>query len=98
MYLILLTYIRPADEVAAARPAHREYLDGLYAGGKLVCSGPRDPATGGVILARVDTEEEVQKIVADDPFFVDGIATYEVVRFQPVKYDPAFAPFIDSAS
>lgn len=98
MYLILLTYIRPADEVAAARPAHREYLDRCYAQGKLVCSGPRDPATGGVILARVDTEEEAQKIIADDPFFVDGVATYEAIRFQPVKYDPAFAPFIYAAS
>lgn len=98
MYLILLTYIRSADEVAAARPAHREYLDRCYAAGKLVCSGPRDPATGGVILARVDTEEEVQRIIADDPFFVDGVATYEAVRFQPVKYDPAFAPFIDAPS
>ena len=98
MYLILLTYIRPADEVAAARPAHREYLGTLYDQGKLVFSGPQDPPRGGVILARVDTEEEVQRIIAADPFFTDGVATYEAIRFTAVKYDPAFAPFVDAAS
>ncbi len=88
MYLILTRYVKPVEEVDAAIPAHRAYLDGLYASGKLLCSGPRVPRTGGVIVALVDSEVEATKIVADDPFFTGGIAEYDLVRFEPVKHAP----------
>lgn len=98
MFLILLNYLKPIEEVERATPAHRAYLDTLYAQGKLVCSGPRVPRTGGVILANVDTELEASKIVADDPFFTEGVAEYDLVRFDVVKHDPRFASFLEGAA
>lgn len=98
MYLILLHYVSPAEVVDEHRPAHRAYLDTLYAAGKLVFSGPRDPLVGGVILACTDDEEEVQRMIEGDPFNRHGVAVFEPVRFQPVKHAPAFAPFVVAAS
>jgi uncharacterized protein YciI len=97
MFVVLLKYIKPIEEVERLRPAHREFLDTLYARGKLVVSGPREPQTGGVIIANVDSEVEAMKMIVDDPFFVEKVADYELVRFTPTKHDPRFAPFLNAA-
>jgi uncharacterized protein YciI len=98
VFVILMKYLVPIEEVEANTADHRAYLDTLYARGKLVCSGPREPRTGGVVIANVATDLEAMKIVADDPFFERKIAEYEVVRFNPVKSDPRFAPFLGAGS
>ncbi|HET6229427.1 MAG TPA: YciI family protein [Longimicrobiaceae bacterium] len=94
MFIVLLNYVKPIADVEAHTPAHRAYLDRHYASGRLICSGPRVPRTGGVLLARGDDEAELRALLADDPFQVHGIAEYELIRFQPGKHDPAFAPFL----
>ena len=97
MYVILLRYLKPIEEVERATPAHRAYLDTLYAAGKLVCSGPREPRTGGVMIANVDTDRAVSEIIAEDPYFTEGIAEYEPIRFNVRGHDPRFAPFLAPA-
>ncbi|HEU0051938.1 MAG TPA: YciI family protein [Longimicrobium sp.] len=97
MFVIVLKYLVPIEEVEANTPDHRAYLDTLYAKGKLVCSGPREPRTGGVIIANVATQVEAMKIVADDPYFERRIADFDVIQFDPVKSDPRFAPFLGTA-
>ncbi|HYJ80367.1 MAG TPA: YciI family protein [Longimicrobiaceae bacterium] len=98
MFVLLLKYLKPLEEVDAHLPAHREFLDRCYREGKLICSGPREPRTGGVILADVDSELEAMKIVVEDPFFTHKVAEYELVRFTPNRYDPRFAAFVDSSA
>lgn len=57
LYLIPLTATCPAKEVAAHVAEHRAYLHRTYAEGRFIVSGPRAPATGGVILARAASED-----------------------------------------
>ena len=98
MFLLLSKYIKPLDEVERLLPEHRAFLDRFYREGKLVCSGPRDPRTGGVILADVDSEVEAMKIVVEDPFFTEKVAHYELVRFTITRSDPRFAAFVEGAA
>ena len=98
MFLMLLKYVKPIDEVERLMPEHRAFLDRFYREGKLVCSGPRDPRTGGVILADVDSEVEAMKIVVEDPFFSEKVAHYELIRFNITRSDPRFAAFVESAA
>ena len=94
MVVLVMKYIKPLEDVERLLPAHQEFLDRFYRAGKLICSGPREPRTGGVILANVSSEVEAMKIVVDDPFFSEKVAEYEVFRFNPTKHDPRFAPFV----
>ena len=92
MIITILTYKKDLSEVEKYLAAHRLYLDENYSSGKFIASGPRNPRTGGVILMNV-TKEEANSLIEKDPFFQNSIADYEVIEFNPVKFDPRFEPF-----
>lgn len=101
LYLILLSYQGPLSAVDAHLVAHRAYLARHYAAGHFLLSGPREPRTGGVIMARADCLETVEAWVAEDPFHVAGVAAYEIIAWAPslrAEGMPAeFAPQADVA-
>ena len=94
MFLLILKYKVPIDQVERITPAHREFLDQGYRAEKLLVSGPRVPRTGGVIVARVKTREEVDALIHEDPFFKEGIADYEVIEFQAIKFHSSIAHLV----
>lgn len=94
MYLIHVNYTKPISEVDKHLADHRAFLDRYYATGHFICSGPRNPRTGGILLCNAKNTEEVWNIFHQDPFYINGIADYEVIEFNPVKYAKDFEPFI----
>lgn len=88
MFVILLNYVKPLNEIETHLEAHRRFLDEGYAAGIFLASGPRVPRTGGVILANAQSAEELTTYIDRDPFKLAGVATYEVVEFAPLKIDP----------
>jgi uncharacterized protein YciI len=71
--------------------AHRSYLETLYASGKLIVSGPKTDKSGGIILFATTDRQEVEAIISKDPYYTLDLATYEVIEFNPVKYNAKFA-------
>ena len=88
MFVLLLTYIKPLDEVDALMRKHMAWLNEQYDAGRFVVSGRRIPRTGGVILARGDDREEIEALAAPDPFVSGGVATCEVVQFRASQTAP----------
>ena len=97
MFLILLDYLKPTDEVDRLRPAHREFLRRHYERGDLLLSGPRNPRTGGVILARTKDREALDTMIAGDPFHREGVAAYTVIEFDPAMAAPELAQLLPPA-
>jgi len=85
MFLIMLNYLKPLKEIDAAIPAHIAYLEKYYDLGKFVLSGRKNPRTGGVILCNAEDRDEVEAIIAEDPFHIKRIAEYEIIEFMPTK-------------
>ena len=83
MFVVLVHYVRPLPEVDQHTPAHRAFLETLYASGRLLGSGRRVPPVGGVILARGGDQAELEAVFADDPFVKTGVARYEYIAFEP---------------
>ncbi len=94
MFVVLITYTKAAEEVEAARPAHRTFLDQCVRSGHLVVSGPRKDRKGGVILVKGGSLEEVKALFAKDPFQTEGVGSYEFLEFQPAKHAPGFELFL----
>ena len=79
---MISTYLRPLEEVDAARPDHFRFMDELEAAGHVVGAGRQEPATGGIVLLRAGSAEEAQRLMAGDPSVQRGLATYEAVGWQ----------------
>jgi uncharacterized protein YciI len=83
VFLIVLTYVKPLEEVDKLLADHLAYLDRNYAQGRFLLSGVRVPRNGGLILSRGDSTEEIEAVVATDPLIAEGVATYELFQFEP---------------
>ncbi|MGH6617180.1 YciI family protein [Sphingomonas sp.] len=78
--MILLRYVAPLDQVDAQMAAHVAWLEKGYDAGIFIVSGRRAPRTGGVILSR-GHRQDVEALVAYDPFIISGVAEAEVIEF-----------------
>ncbi len=87
MFVFNVKYKKPMAEVDFFLAEHRNYLDTLSAAGKLIASGPQEPRVGGIILCHAQNMDEAQKLVENDPFFIHGIADYEITRFHAIKHN-----------
>lgn len=95
MFIAIVKYKKTLDEVDRFLQAHRDYLSEHYAAGDLIASGPQVPRTGGVIMIKAADREAVDAIIAQDPFFINDIADYQIVEFTPTKLcAPALSDFL----
>ena len=88
MFVVLLTYTQSLEAVDALVPAHREYLQRMYQAGTFLLSGRKEPRDGGVILATAASAQELESLLAQDPFHVHGVAAYQVIQFIPTMAAP----------
>ena len=88
MFIVLLEYIRPLDEIDTLIPAHRSFLLRHYASGHFLMSGRREPRTGGVIIASLPSKSQLQQVLQEDPFYQSGVVRYEIVEFVPTMTQP----------
>lgn len=95
MFILLLKYIKPVEEVDKELEEHIKYLNKYYSLGNFICSGRRNPRIGGVILCKAENEKEVKEIIKEDPFYFKNIAKYEIVEFLPTKYVVGFENIIN---
>ena len=92
MFIAILTYKKPLEDVDRFLQAHREYLAEHYAKGYFIASGPQTPRVGGVILIKAEKRTAVDAIIAQDPFNLNGIADYQIVEFTPTMFsDPTLS-------
>jgi uncharacterized protein YciI len=77
-YVIDLNYVRPLSEVDVHVDEHRELLARQAEQGTVLASGPKSPRTGGVIVTAEVTRDEVEALIAADPFHRHGLADYSV--------------------
>lgn len=86
MFIAILTYKKPLEEVDCFLQAHRDYLTKHYTAGDFITSGPQTPRVGGVIMMKATNRDAVDAIIAEDPFNINGIADYQIVEFTPTKF------------
>jgi uncharacterized protein YciI len=91
MFVVSLTYVCELSEIEKHLADHIEYLDENYANGVFLASGRKEPRTGGVILAQMESRAELDKLIAKDPFKINGLANYEVTEFIPSKTSEALS-------
>jgi uncharacterized protein len=64
---------QPPSGGEALRQAHLEYLQKLKELGTLFCGGPVTDWSFALDIYRVESREEVQRLLDGDPYFQEGI-------------------------
>ena len=85
LFIVTGSYLKPRADIAAVTPSHREWLDQHYRSGLFLVSGRMVSGQGGVILAKAESQSELEAIFAQDPFVLEGCSEYSYVAFTPVK-------------
>lgn len=103
MYIVILTYTKPPENIDRFLDEHVNFLDRHYASGLFLASGRRAPRTGGIILAANCSMEILLAALGEDPFKREGLADYEIIEFEPSKTQDGFeslfnTPFNDRES
>lgn len=83
MFLILLNYTKPLENVDRLVGEHRKFLERHYTNGNFLLSGRKEPRTGGVILANAKSKADVERILKEDPFSLEKVAEYSIIEFIP---------------
>ncbi len=94
-FLIEITYTAPLEQVQAHTAAHRQHLQTGYDQGLLLWSGPLSPRTGGRVMARAETREQLEAFLARDPFLLKGVASHTLLEIVPVMYQPLLADWLE---
>ncbi len=83
LFVVILTYVAPIEEIDAAGADHVAWLRRGYEEGIFLTSGRRIPRTGGIIIAKGASVDAIADRLRDDPFQKLGLATAEVIPFEP---------------
>ncbi|WP_249870329.1 YciI family protein [Oceanobacillus saliphilus] len=60
------------------RPDHLDYLEKLGKEGKVFAKGRFADGTGGMVIYMAENYDEVEAIVKNDPYVVQGARGYEI--------------------
>lgn len=95
MFVVSLTYKVPDEIVDFHRPGHMAWLKDAFDGGIFLASGRRVPATGGVLLSKVD-RATLDASLAKDPFYSNGVAEFEIIEFTATTVAEGYENLLDS--
>jgi uncharacterized protein YciI len=82
MFIIELIYKVDLARIDAHMRAHVAFLKTHYASGQFLVSGRKIPRDGGIILAVGTDRAEIEAIVEQDPFVVQGLADFRIIEFR----------------
>jgi uncharacterized protein YciI len=79
-FTVETTYVDDRAKLADSRPRHRAYLGELVARGTVGAAGPWADDSGGFAIYRVADRAELDRLLAEDPYTVDGVAAARTVN------------------
>lgn len=90
LYLVTLNYIRPIQEVNAHIDTHRDWLVTHTRSGQILVAGPLEDRSGGFVLARSNSRDDLDRMLALDSFSVHKLVDYQVRGFDAAMRSAAF--------
>ncbi len=94
LFIVILSYKVPLEKIDAFRSDHLNFLSNCYTNDFFIVSGPQVPRNGGIIIAKCDSKDVLQKLLDQDPFSINDLATYEIIEFSPTKRSKEFESII----
>ena len=94
-FLVMINYTVPLEKIDSILPQHRKFLQDGYDNKILLFSGPKNPRSGGVVVARAVSIDVIKDFFNHDPYFINNCATYDFIEFNPVKHQDFLDPWLE---
>ncbi|MEV4318680.1 YciI family protein [Actinocrispum sp. NPDC049592] len=91
MYIVMLAYKAPREEIDYLLPDHIEWLTRQYDAGYFLCSGRQPSHSGRVIITRPMPRGKLEALLATDPLDLAKMVTHQVVEFEATRTAPELA-------
>ncbi|MCW6512162.1 YciI family protein [Lichenifustis flavocetrariae] len=85
MFLVTSTYLASSEAIQHRLPEHRAWIDTHYANGTFFLSGRLVPPTGGFMLVRGISRDDLEGLLATDPFRLNGLLAHTIVELAPTR-------------
>lgn len=92
LYAIKLTYIRPIEDIQAQLDQHKGWLARYAKAGTILFAGPLEGGNAGFILAFAETVATIREMIAEDPFDVFKLVTFDIAECKPLVRTESFPP------
>lgn len=92
LFIIDIDYCSNLQRIDRLLPGHRRWLEEHFNTGTFLISGPKQPRSGGTILARGRTRAEIENLAATDPFILASAAVNRVIAFRPTTSTISLEP------
>lgn len=91
-------HLAPFETFVHLQPLHHAFLQSGYDQGHFLFSGPQIPPHGGFLAARGESWEELEALLAEEPFVKAGKMHFKrVLQYDPVQHQPLLKPWFSGA-
>ncbi len=94
MYIAILNYLKPVDEITSVLEEQRAYLQVHCDNGNLVVCGPTILPGAEVIFSTLEVRGDFEQILNHSPLIINKAAEFTTTAFRPHAMDPEFEPFV----
>jgi uncharacterized protein YciI len=95
MFVIELSYKVDLAKIDAHMAEHVAFLRKHYSADHFLVSGRKIPRDGGIILAAGPSREQIESIIAEDPFHKHALADFRIIQFRASQRAPDIQKRID---
>lgn len=90
MFMLELSFTRPATQVEPENKAHGEWVRRYLGEGVFVFAGVKKGGTGGVLAVKSIEREALDRILAEDSYIKADVGEYDIVEFDTKLTLPEF--------
>jgi uncharacterized protein YciI len=98
LYVIALRLRGDPSDAASRMDAHKRWIAEGFSKQLFLAVGSLDDEAGGCILAHTRDRDALLSFVEADPFVAEGIASAEIVAFQPSRVDARLSFLTEAAT
>lgn len=91
LFVVDIEYVVPFEQIEQIEPVlepHMAFVKQGYADGHFLCSGPKNPRTGGIVIAIGETLAAIEALMAEDPFVSAGVVKVQITEFAASNRHP----------
>lgn len=95
MFLVDMNFIDMDKITVELTQQHKTYLEREYQSNQLLFGGRKVPRTGGVLISKHATEQELRQVLDSDPFIQSGAVSYSITEFIPVMASKDYTQLLE---